>query len=508
MLNPQALQLLQQYLANFAVRDDFETTIATIFGTDIDVVELVKIRQQWLDRDLSVIPPIEIRPRAEINSADGAFAVATGKIYLAQELVENSALEGVIPVLLEEYGHFVDARLNTVDTSGDEGAIFSALVRGETLNASQLSALKTEDDRAIVQLDGQSIQIEQAGAPTSNPFYKYDIIAKIGDLGITDFEDQPSINDKGTVAFIGYRAHALTVESAVVLDPSLLKLISQSITLAQEQLSLFAQDPEFAQKMALAFGDSLNPSGLQDLQTQWQVGDLGGLPALEILAASQMNGANGAYAAGTDKIYLSQGFLQLHQNNASAIAAVLLEEIGHRIDRQINATDSPGDEGEIFAAVASGQDLDSSTLDVLKQEDDSTVLSLNGANILVEQSTYSTGFNLQNLGFQFKTADYLNKLLGTNVRNSYEFNSEKQFKFIQEFDKKEVEAPVDVGFGGGKAGIYLDPGSIGAGLELKAGYNLGELKLNLPVSAVLNTTVVNNQLNFNINASLSNPEFS
>jgi VCBS repeat-containing protein len=203
MLSPQAIQSVQQYLAQFAAKDDFEETIESIFGTEIDRVRLVTIRKQWLNGDLSTFPPIEIRPRAEINGADGAFAVATGKIYLAQELVQNRTLEEVVPVLLEEYGHSVDAQLNAVDAPGDEGAIFSALVRGETLNASQLSALKTEDDTATVQLDGQSVQIEQASATGSNPFYKYDIIAKTGDQGIQKIENRTSINDLGKVAFVG-----------------------------------------------------------------------------------------------------------------------------------------------------------------------------------------------------------------------------------------------------------------------------------------------------------------
>jgi hypothetical protein len=39
-------------------------------------------------------------------------------IYLAQELLENRALEEVVPVLLEKYGHWIDAQLNVVDVPG------------------------------------------------------------------------------------------------------------------------------------------------------------------------------------------------------------------------------------------------------------------------------------------------------------------------------------------------------------------------------------------------------
>ena len=64
-------------------------------------------------------------------------------------------------MLLEEYGHFVDAQVNEGDSSGDEGAIFSALVMGQSLDADSLQTLKAEDDTAVISLDSQStIQVE------------------------------------------------------------------------------------------------------------------------------------------------------------------------------------------------------------------------------------------------------------------------------------------------------------------------------------------------------------
>ena len=39
--------------------------------------------------------------------------------------------EVITSVLLEEYGHFVDRRINSSDASGNEGDMFSRLVRGE-----------------------------------------------------------------------------------------------------------------------------------------------------------------------------------------------------------------------------------------------------------------------------------------------------------------------------------------------------------------------------------------
>jgi hypothetical protein len=44
--------------------------------------------------------------------------------------------------------------------------------------------------------------------------------------------------------------------------------------------------------------------------------------------------------------------------NPEAIAAVLLEEIGHFVDSKINFSDAPGDEGAIFSALVRGVELD------------------------------------------------------------------------------------------------------------------------------------------------------
>ncbi len=48
-------------------------------------------------------------------------------------------------------------------------------------------------------------------------------------------------------------------------------------------------------------------------------------------------------------IYLSREFITTHQDDIGAIAGVVLEEIGHYIDSQINQSDAIGDEGELFS---------------------------------------------------------------------------------------------------------------------------------------------------------------
>ncbi|MEM7760212.1 MAG: hypothetical protein AAF298_19105 [Cyanobacteria bacterium P01_A01_bin.40] len=147
-------------LQNFANLPGFDEQMMLAFGDDIDVHWL---KQEWRSQNLS-FPEIEIVSSQQINGANGAFSSQTNKIYLAQEflLANQSDIEAVAAVLLEEYGHYIDSQINSVDTPGDEGAIFSALVRGEELTVNELQNIKNEDDRAIVIIDGLATEIEQA----------------------------------------------------------------------------------------------------------------------------------------------------------------------------------------------------------------------------------------------------------------------------------------------------------------------------------------------------------
>jgi hypothetical protein len=66
-----------------------------------------------------------------------------------------------VAVLLEEYGHYVDSRINTKDAAGDEGNIFARLVEGKSISQQELAVLQAEDDTATVMLNGQTVEIEQ-----------------------------------------------------------------------------------------------------------------------------------------------------------------------------------------------------------------------------------------------------------------------------------------------------------------------------------------------------------
>jgi len=160
----EAILSVQDYLTQFSLSEKFIERIKIAFGDRFDLAKLEELRQQWVSGQFEALPPIEIRPSAEINGANGAFAAATNTIYLSHDYIAQNASnsQSITDVLLEEIGHFVDAQINTLDSSGDEGAILSALVRGVQSDESELQRLTVENDIATITLDGQIIQIEQA----------------------------------------------------------------------------------------------------------------------------------------------------------------------------------------------------------------------------------------------------------------------------------------------------------------------------------------------------------
>jgi uncharacterized repeat protein (TIGR01451 family) len=162
----------QNTLSSLATTPDFLAKMQIAFGNSFDVEQAVKLASAWARGDFSEFPEIEIRSEAEINGALGAFAAATGKIYLSREFLAKNAgnVTAVAGVFLEEFGHFVDSQINSVDAIGDEGEIFSDLVQGKALSQGELTALKGEDDSAIVVLDGELRAIEQAEVSDSGGF--------------------------------------------------------------------------------------------------------------------------------------------------------------------------------------------------------------------------------------------------------------------------------------------------------------------------------------------------
>jgi hypothetical protein len=159
------------------------------------------------------------------------------------------------------------------------------------------------------------------------------------------------------------------------------------IPAAYDILFNFAQSDGFWANLETAFGTSYDVVKATELRQQWQSRNFSQIPPIEVLSGEVLGTANGAYSSSTNKIYLSASFL--NTASSAAIVNVILEEIGHYVDAQVNQVDSAGDEGAIFAELVQGNSLDVATLEALREENDQTTIIVNGEIIQVEQADFT-----------------------------------------------------------------------------------------------------------------------
>ncbi|MFB2818399.1 Calx-beta domain-containing protein, partial [Umezakia ovalisporum] len=146
-------------LTAFAAQESLGEKLALVFGVEITSTRFLEA--------VANLPEIEVYPDTELQGASGAFSGQTGKIYLSESIV-NGESRPLIKVLLEEIGHYLDFLFNGADTPGDEGAIFAAVVLGETWNDENWKSLRAEDDSQILLLGGEVVEVEQATFPGSD----------------------------------------------------------------------------------------------------------------------------------------------------------------------------------------------------------------------------------------------------------------------------------------------------------------------------------------------------
>ncbi|MEG4318803.1 peptidoglycan DD-metalloendopeptidase family protein [Microcoleus sp. Aus8_D1] len=220
-------------------------------------------------------------------------------------------------------------------------------------------------------------------------------------------------------------AKALTTDSNTSLQDSSVDLLTgQAMSEVYEDLSKFAAEPDFVTKMNVAFGENWDAAGGKALAEGWFNRDFSAIPPVKVVSSAEIGGANGAFAAATDTIYLSKEFLDQNGANPAAVADVLLEEIGHSVDARLNVTDSPGDEGAIFSRVVQGKELSQGELQALKGEDDREVVAIDGQQYLIEKQLSSFPIQGSIRAFYDRNPSIANQL-GKPTGAEYQFVSSK-----------------------------------------------------------------------------------
>ena len=148
----------------------------------------------------------------------------------------------------------------------------------------------------------------------------------------------------------------------------------------QDKLTTFADKKTFFGELNQAFDLDVTSSEARALIEDLATGET--MPKIEIVSPTELNNAHGAFGKGF--IYISEKFLSDNISKPREITFVLLEEIGHFVDKQLSSGDSPGDEGNIFAQLVQGETISGAELTTLKAEDDSALIFLSGKELAVE----------------------------------------------------------------------------------------------------------------------------
>jgi Ca2+-binding RTX toxin-like protein len=154
-------------------------------------------------------------------------------------------------------------------------------------------------------------------------------------------------------------------------------------------LKQLAPTADFFAWLRAAFGEDFDPSLAGGIAQQWKSGDFSLIPEIQVVTGGELGTANGAYAADLDTIFVSAEFLARHQDDRAAVVGLLLEEIGHKLDRVLNGNvDSPGDEGAVFRLLVTGQAVSAEALAGLRRQDDRSIIAVDGVAVAVERQDF------------------------------------------------------------------------------------------------------------------------
>lgn len=134
----------------------FHDTMRTVYGEGYDAAKAEQYRQQALSGDFSWLPPVRQVSADVLGGANGAYDAESGTVLLNESLDPALAASTYV----EEAGHHLDTQLNTQDTAGDEGEMFRRLLSGEKLSPTQMAAIRAENDKGIVYIDGKAKEVE------------------------------------------------------------------------------------------------------------------------------------------------------------------------------------------------------------------------------------------------------------------------------------------------------------------------------------------------------------
>jgi hypothetical protein len=257
-----------------------DATARTVFGASVDGKAVVNVIRQF---DAHGWPCFVVVDADVLGAAYGAYVASNDTIYLSRSFLESHANDesSILAIMLHEIGHAIDNRLQVAEAPGDEGAIFAALVRGETLTSAKLKSLQSMNDHGVVIIDGHARAAEFVADISSIVASGTDPTNGTGDLAAgstvtltVNFSEAVTVaggvptltlNDGGLATYIeGAGTSALTFSYVVAPQQSIADLAVTSFNLPT---GVTVQDTTDAANADLTIATNNNLAGTLQIDT-------------------------------------------------------------------------------------------------------------------------------------------------------------------------------------------------------------------------------------------------
>jgi hypothetical protein len=180
--------------------------------------------------------------------------------------------------------------------------------------------------------------------------------------------------------------------STTLLNAEAAAIWEQALAKASHYLTNLLSDPNREALFAAVFGRAGTDAATFAANLQVLLANLSGdglQIAVDLRSDGELAGAFAAYAAsghtGSERIYVNADKLNSGLLDVTLASSALLEEFGHALDWRLNGgADSPGDEGQLFAAEVSGVVLTAEQRALIDAENDTATLMIEGVEVLVE----------------------------------------------------------------------------------------------------------------------------
>ena len=120
---------LTETLRNWANSPQAEKDLEMVFGQALNWPSAYRHLDAFRRGDFSLLPPIEVLEDAAMPGLWGGYSRDLRLVFLSADCPQDL----IVPVLLEEIGHFFDQEFCAEETPGDEGARFAAAVMDTAL---------------------------------------------------------------------------------------------------------------------------------------------------------------------------------------------------------------------------------------------------------------------------------------------------------------------------------------------------------------------------------------